>query len=575
MEHSELLRDLLVLFSVATLVAVVLQRARQSTIVAYLLTGMLVGPSGLGLITNRDAIELMAEVGVVLLLFTIGIEFSLRKLLRMRQVVLGAGSRQVGLTALAVFSLALVAGLSWRQGLLWGFLVAASSTAIVLKLLFDRQELESPHGRAILGVLLFQDLCVVPMMAVIPALTAPSAEVGLSILFALGRSLALVGVILLAARYFFPLLWHQIAFLRNKEIFLLATIFFSLGTAYLSAAVGLSLAIGAFLAGLALSESEYAHQILSDILPFRDSFNSLFFISIGMLLNLEFVRSQWMLVSGVAAGIFALKALSGMTAVLTLGFPLRMSLLVGLGLAQVGEFSFILLRQGRGLNLVEESAYQLFLAATVITMILTPIVIQTAPRLAARLPELPALRRFFPEPAEPELEQQAPPLRDHVIVCGYGLNGRMSARVLRQAGIAYLVLDMNPENVHRAAAAGEPIFFGDGSKREILDKAGAGRARAIVYAISDPFALERAVSAARAANPRMQIIARTKRLEDTAPLERAGADEVVAEELEAADEIIIRLLKLFGMAREEAFRRVAAVDAEKERQQEEHIHGLS
>src|SRR3990172_647256 len=281
---------------------------------------------------SRDAIELMAEIGVVLLLFTIGIEFSLKKLLKMRQVVLGAGSRQVVLTIVVSLAVALLLGFPWRQSFLGVFLIAASSTAIVLKLLFDRRELESPHGRAILGVLLFQDLCVVPMMGVIPALTAATATVALAILIALAKSLAVVALILLAARYFFPPLWRQIVFLRNKEIFLLATIFFSLGTAYVSAVVGLSLAIGAFLAGLALSESEYAHQILSDILPFRDSFNSLFFISVGMLLDLGFARSQWLLVASLAAGILALKTVTGMTSVLTLGFPLRMSLLVGLGL---------------------------------------------------------------------------------------------------------------------------------------------------------------------------------------------------------------------------------------------------
>jgi CPA2 family monovalent cation:H+ antiporter-2 len=576
MAHYELLLDLLILFGFAALVAVVLQRARQSTIVAYLLTGMLVGPSGLGLITNREAIELMAEIGVVLLLFTIGIEFSLKKLLKMRQVVLGAGSRQVVLTIVVSLAVALLLGYPWRQSFLWGFLIAASSTAIVLKLLFDRRELESPHGRAILGVLLFQDLCVVPMMAVIPALTAATASVALSIVVALAKSLAVVALILLAARYFFPPLWRHIVFLRNKEIFLLATIFFSLGTAYLSAVLGLSLAIGAFLAGLALSESEYAHQILSDILPFRDSFNSLFFISVGMLLDLGFARSQWPLVLGLAAGILALKTLTGMSSVMLLGFPLRMSLLVGLGLAQVGEFSFILLRQGYELNLLDESAYQVFLAAAVVTMILTPLLIQVSPRLVARVPELPALRRFFPEPGEAELEQAAPPLRDHVILCGYGLNGRMSARVLRQAAIPYLILDTNPENVRRAAAEGEPIFFGDGSKAEILEKAGAERARAIVYAISDPFVLERAVAAARATNPRLQVFARTKRLEEAAPLQRAGASEVVAEELEAADEMIIRLLKLFGVSRAEAYQQVSTLDAEKERKaEEESLTGLA
>lgn len=556
MEHHELLRDLLILFGFATLIAVLLQRARQSTIVAYLLTGVLVGPSGLGLITNREGIELMAEIGVALLLLTIGIEFSLEKLLRLRQVVLGAGSRQVVLTLLVCLSTALLMGFPWQESLFWGFLIAASSTAIVLKLLFERQELDSMHGRAILGVLLFQDLCVVPMMALLPALTAPTAEIAASVAVALGKAAVVVGGILLVAHYLFPPLWRTIVQLRNKEIFVIAVIFFGLGTAWVSAALGLSLALGAFLAGLALSESEFAHQILSEILPFRDSFSSLFFISVGMLINLDFLRHNWMPVAALAASIFVLKMLTGAGAVLTLGFPLRMSLLVGLGLAQVGEFSFILLQQGAALQLISEPAYQTFLAAAVITMMLTPVVIQASPVLAARLAEMRGWARFFPEPGEAELERQATQLYDHVIVCGYGLNGRLTAQVLGRCGIPYVVLELNPETVRRAAAEGEPIFFGDGSRRDILEKAGATRARAMVYAISEPFVLARAVSTARALNPRLSVIVRTKRMEDAVELQRAGAHHVVAEEMEAAEEIIVRLLQLFGLGRREAFEQV-------------------
>ena len=559
MEHHELLQDLLVIFGLATLVAVILHRARQSIIVAYLLTGILVGPYGLRLITSREAIELMAELGVVLLLFTIGLEFSLGKLLRMRQIVLGAGSRQVGLTILISISVALSLGYPWRQSVFWGFLIAASSTAIVLKLLHERQELDSPHGRVILGILLFQDLVVVPMMAVLPALTASGAALALAILLALAEALAVVGLVLLVGRYVFPLLWRRIAIVRNKEIFLIATIFFSLGMAWVCSTLGLSLALGAFLAGLALSESEYAHQILSEISPFRDSFSSLFFISIGMLLDLGFARTEWMLVASLAAGIFVVKLLTGMTSVVAKGFPLQMSLLVGLGLGQVGEFSFVLLRQGAGLNLITEKDFQTFLAAAVITMMLAPLVIQLSPALAVRLPELRLLRRFFPEPGESELAQKARPFHNHVIVCGYGFNGQLTTEVLACAKIKYLVLELNPEIARRAASEGHPIFFGDGSRYEILEKAGVRRARAIVYAISDPFVLGRAVMNARALNPRLTIIARTKRLEDASSLTRAGASIVVAEEMKAAEEIITCLLSEFDMSSSEALEQIHKV----------------
>ncbi len=284
MDHYNLLLDLLILFGFATLIAVILRRARQSAIVAYLLTGILVGPSGFHLITNRAAIETMSEIGVALLLFTIGMEFSLNKIAAMWKLVMGAGGRQVLLTIVVVLGLAFLANHDWRQGIYWGFLVAASSTAIVLKLLLERDELETIHGRVILGVLLFQDLCVVPMMAILPALTAPSGEIALTVVYALAKVIG-AGAILFAARYSFPLFWRRIVEVRTHEIFIIAAIFFSLGTAWASASLGLSLALGAFIAGLALSESSYAHQIHADILPFRDSFNSLFFISVGMLLD--------------------------------------------------------------------------------------------------------------------------------------------------------------------------------------------------------------------------------------------------------------------------------------------------
>ncbi len=546
MDHYNLLLDLLILFGFATLIAVILRRARQSAIVAYLLTGILVGPSGFHLITNRAAIETMAEIGVALLLFTIGMEFSLNKIAAMRKLVLGAGGRQVLLSVAVVLGLAFLANHDWRQGIYWGFLVAASSTAIVLKLLLERDELETIHGRVILGVLLFQDLCVVPMMAIMPALTAPSGEIALTVVYALAKVIGAGALILFAARYFFPLLWRRIVEVRTHEIFIIAAIFFSLGTAWASASLGLSLALGAFIAGMALSESSYAHQIHADILPFRDSFNSLFFISVGMLLDLRFVHNRWAAVLGIAALIFGLKALTALAAVLSMGFTARKSLLVGLSLAQVGEFSFVLLHQGERLNIVPASEYQIFLAAAIITMMLTPTIVQLSPSIATRIPEMRRLRRFFPEPGEVELEAQAAPLHDHVVICGYGLNGRMLAQTLRRKGIAYLVLELDPAIVSHATAEGESIFFGDSTKGDILEKAGVGRARAVVFAISDPFAVPRAVATAHALNPGVITIVRTGRAEHTSALESAGASHVVAAELSAAKEVLEQVLELYG-----------------------------
>ncbi len=544
MEHPQLLRDLIVLFGMAMLIAFVMRKARQPTIVGYLLTGVIAGPHGLKLIPDTGGVEVLAEVGVALLLFTIGIEFSLQKLAKMRDLILGAGGMQVGAT-IALTALALMGvGFAGREAVFWSFLVAASSTAIVIKLLHERGELDTVHGRIILGVLLFQDLCVVPMMALVPALAAPGATQAVAILLALAKSLAVVGLILLGARYLFPPLLRAIVLLRSRELFVIAAIFFALGTAWGASHLGLSLALGAFLSGIVISESEYGHQILADILPFRDSLNSLFFISVGMLIHLAFVRAHWPWLALVTVLMVVGKALAASIPVVVLGYPLRLAAIAGLTLAQVGEFSFVLLREGARLQLIPEGRYQLFLAAAVITMALTPMLMALGAPVSNWL-----AKRGKPRKDQPSTEEKET-LRDHVIICGYGLNGQRLARLLRENSIPYVVVEMGHRTVREARQAGERIFFGDVSNAEILHIAGAEHARAIVLAISDSAILPRAISHARLLNPRVHVIARTKRMHDVGELRSAGATDVIAEELEAWMEIVVRVLRLYGMPRE-------------------------
>lgn len=546
MNHAGILRDLIVLYGMAMVIAWLMRKARQPVVVGYLLTGVVAGPYGLRLISDAAAVELLAEVGVALLLFTIGLELSLGKLARLKQLVLGSGSLQLAVTVAASFGLLLWWGLAARESLFWGFLVAASSTAIVLKLLHERGELDTVHGRVVVGILLFQDLCVVPMMALLPALAAPGAGQAWTILLALGKSLAVVGAILLLARYLFPPLLKAIVQARSRELFVIAAIFFALGTAWGANQLGLSLALGAFLAGIVLSESEYGHQIMAEILPFRDSFASLFFIAVGMLINLPFVARHAGILLAIAAAILVGKLLTGGAAVAAMGFPLRMAALVGMALAQVGEFSFVLLSEGAKLNLISSERYQMFLAAAVLTMILTPAMIAASPAVARRLGQKGERRSRL------ALDQKTEQLRDHVIICGYGLNGRRLARLLRENNLPYVIVEMNPRLVRTARAEGEPIYFGDASNPEILKRAGATHARAIVFALSDPTVLERAISHARLRNPDLHIIARIKRIEDARELRLAGATDVIAEELEAWMEIAVRVLRLYGMPREAA-----------------------
>jgi CPA2 family monovalent cation:H+ antiporter-2 len=545
MERHDLFRDLILLLGMAMAMAYLMRKVRQPTLVGYLLAGMVAGPFGLRLISEPAAVEVLAEVGVALLLFTVGLEFSLQKLAKMKQLVLGAGSLQVAATILVSLGVLLWGGLTLREGIFWGFLIAASSTAIVMKMLQERGELDTVHGRAVLGILLFQDLCVVPMMALVPALAAPGAAQALRILMTLGKSLAVVGVILLGARYLFPWLLREIVLVRSRELFVIATIFFAMGTAWSASQFGISLALGAFLAGIVLSESEYGHQVMAEILPFRDSFNSLFFISVGMLIDLRFAWRHAGILAAIVAAILLVKMVAAGGSVWALGYPLRMGALVALALAQVGEFSFVLLREGSRVQMIPHDRYQMYLSAAVLTMIITPALIAAGPRVSHWLGA-----RGEPRHSRLELDRGTEKLEDHVIICGYGLSGQRLAHLLRTNELPYVVVEMNPRLVRSARAKGEPIYFGDVSNPEILKRAGALHARAVVFAISDPAILPRAISQARLLNPELHIVARIKRLADARELRHAGATDVIAEELEAWMEIAVRILRLYGMPRE-------------------------
>jgi len=544
MEHPRLFTDLIVIFGIAMLIAFLMRKLNQPTIIGYLLTGVLAGPHGFGLVPDPAGVEVLAEVGVALLLFTIGLEFSFQKLAKMRDVILGAGAMQVGITIAAVVSVLLVFQFTPREAVFWGFLMAASSTAIVLKMLQERGEMFTVHGRIIMGILLFQDICVVPMMALLPAMAAPGAGQAVTILLALLKSLALISGILLGAKFLFPKLLHAIVLLRSRELFVIASIFFALGTAWGASFFGLSLALGAFLAGIVISESEYGPQIMADILPFRDSLNSLFFVSVGMLIQSSFVIRQWPVLAAISLVILLGKATAAAIPVMIMGYPLRLAVVTGLSLAQVGEFSFVLLREGDRLKLVPEGHYQVFLAASVITMMLTPTMIA----LGQPMSRLLGRRGRQSEGLIPDANREH--LHDHVIICGYGLNGRRLARLLDENQIPYVVLEMNHRTVREARRAGIHIYFGDVSNADILQHAGAVHARAIVFALSDAAILPRAISNARVLSRNVHVIARTKRVQEVAELREAGATDVIAEELEAWMEIVVRVLRLYGMPRE-------------------------
>jgi CPA2 family monovalent cation:H+ antiporter-2 len=495
------------------------------------------------------AVEALAEIGVVLLLFAIGLEFSLRRILEMRRMVFGGGGLQVTLTALLATLVAYGAGRRFGQAVFFGFLIALSSTAIVLKSYMDRAELDSPHGKAGIGILLFQDLCVVPMMLLVPVLSGKEGSSAVNIFLTLGGAFAAVVIILFAARKLIPYLLHHIVRLRSPEVFVIFIVLVSLGTSWLTARFGLSLALGAFIAGLVLSESEYSHQIVADVLPFRDVFNSVFFISIGMLLSLGFLLTNVLVVLVWVAGLLIGKALITLFAVRLLGNSLRVSAMTAVGLAQVGEFSFILAKVGVGQGLLTDGDYQTFLAAAIISMIATPFLIKAAPRIGYSVQSWLSPDSML-EPTMMGYDPGREKLKGHIIVVGYGLNGRNLSKVLRRIKIPYAILDLNAETVRRAAVRDdEPIMYGDATRKEVLHRLNLESARIIVLATSDPIATRRTVALAREMNPDIHIIVRTRYMAELPDLYKLGADQVIPEEFETSIEIFSRVLREYGVAR--------------------------
>jgi CPA2 family monovalent cation:H+ antiporter-2 len=543
--HIPLLTDVVVLLGVSLAVLYLSHWIRLPSILAFLLTGVILGPHGLAWVQSVEQVEQLAEIGVILVLFAIGLEFSLADLLRMRRTVLLGGTLQVfGVLGMS-FGVLWLLGTDPRKALFLGMIASLSSTAVVLRLLQQRAEVDAPHGRVSLGVLVYQDLMIVPMVLLIPVLAGAGEGGGMApalVAFAL-KAVGIVVMVLVLARYVVPLALARIVETRSRDMFLVAVVTICLVVAWAGSEVGLSLALGAFLAGLIVSESEYSLQALSDILPFRDLFASFFFISIGMLLDVGRILDAPAAAAGLVAGVLVLKALVAGGATLALGLSLRTAVVAGLALSQVGEFSFILAGNGLAAGLLDEGTYQSFLAAAVVSIGLTPFLMAGAPRLADALDRLPLPARLKAgtlPPSAPDQEHDG--LRDHVVVVGFGVNGSSVARAARVAGIPFVAIEMNPSRVEKQRAQGVHIHYGDASQAAVLEHAGIHKARVLVVAISDAAATRRVVALARTLNPACHVIARTRYLREVEPLQAAGAHRVIPEELETAVEITARVL---------------------------------
>ncbi len=555
-EHG-FLTDAVALLLAGAAIAYVCFRLGLVPIVGFLVAGVVIGPNALGLVHDRALVDAAAEVGVMFLLFTIGIEFSLEKLAEMKTVIFTGGGLQVLLASLATMAALLAFGVEWRSGLFTGFLVALSSTAIVLKLLADRGETAMPHGRIGLGVLIFQDLAVVVMVLLVPMLGGTGGS-SAEIVWALGKAGAIIAAVLLIARRLMPPVLEQVARTCSPELFLLTVIAICFGTAFLTNLAGVSLSLGAFLAGLVVSESRFSQHALGEILPLQILFSATFFVSVGMLLDLGFLVTHLPLVAAGIAAVLVVKVLTTGASVLALGERPPVAAATALMLAQVGEFSFVLERAGSAMGLspagLGGDGSQAFIATTVVLMVLTPFLTSLGGAAARRVARaVPAL------PDEPQPLAEGTRRENHVVVAGYGQAARRLVRVLHGSGIPFVITTLSPEGASEASAEGLPVLLGDASRQHTLLLAGADRAKILVCADDDPAMSHRVASVARITNPTMRIVVRTRYVAEIEPLSAAGADRVITEELESVVQVFADVMRSYDLPPEEIERHVEAV----------------
>jgi len=530
-----LIEDLAVLLLVSLPINLLFHKIKLPSVMGYLVAGILIGPYSGQLIEDIDSVKHLAELGVILLLFVIGLEFSLTRLLKDLVSILGVGGLQLILTAGLVGLIFHLYGFGQNQSIAFGLLAALSSTAIVLKMITDRAEIDTLHGKLCIGTLLFQDICVVPIMLLMPLLAKAGTLSPMNFVLAMLQSIAAIVVIFFLSKLIVPRMLAWIAHIGNKEHLTLSVIFIILITGWISTKLGLTLAMGALIAGMIISDSEYNHQIIIDILPLRDYFSSIFFISIGMLLQVGIFFDSILFYLGLAVSVILIKMFLAFLSCLFIKTPIRISLIVGMRLAQIGEFSLILAAIGLEQGLFNSDQYQQILIMAILTMLVAPLMIQISSKLSIQI--------FSGMRTEESKEDKAETLSDHVIISGYGLGGRTLAKVLKEAQISFLVLELSGEKVKRALTEGLATHYGDCTQEETLLRAGLKQARMIVYAISDQVSTERAVRLTRKLNPDIKIMVRTRLTSQVEELKAAGADEVIPEEFETSIEIFCRVLR--------------------------------
>jgi monovalent cation:H+ antiporter-2, CPA2 family len=548
------LTELTLIAVLGVVVTVALARLRIPSIAGLLVAGAVLGPFGLGAVEDVQVIESLAEVGVVLLLFTIGLELSLSRLRHIFRTVAVGAFLQVGLTAAAATGVALAFGEPAARAVLYGFVLAQSSTAIVLRTLAERRELDAPHGRFIVGTQVFQDLCGVPMVLILPLLAPGGGEAHVAAA-AIGLAFAKAALIVLgavlASRHLVPRLLGWVVASGSREVFVLAVVAVCIGTAWLTSQAGLSLAFGAFLGGLVVADTQFGQRAMGDVLPLRDVFVSAFFVSIGMLFDPRVVLEQPATVALLLVGFVVGKGVLATIAAMAMRFPARVAWLAGVGLGQFGELGFVLLQIGVVVGLADRAAVEPLLAAGILSMIVAPALVHLAPRFTAGERLLRPLERRIGVRSIDEADEQGPPLTGHVVIVGFGVAGRMIAAALASADIRYVAVDLDAELVRGARDAAHPVFYADATSAEALGHAGLPAARALVVVINDPQATLRVLELSRRLAPAVPVLTRSRYLASAGDLERAGAGEVVALEVEGGVKMVERLLRRLEVPEDE------------------------
>ncbi|MFO7655638.1 MAG: cation:proton antiporter [Bacteroidales bacterium] len=537
------LKDIVIIFALSTLVNFLFTRIKVPTLIGYMLTGVIAGPHFLRIFEAPHQIDLMAEIGVVLLLFTIGMEFSLKHLLKIRRIVFLGGILQMVLTTLIIAFISRFYKLSWSSSVFIGTLTALSSTAVVLKFLQDRSELSSNYGRTVLGILIFQDLILVPLLLFVPVLGDGSMIHPRELFILLIKTLAIVGLVYLGNKWLIPKLLHAIALTKNQELFLMSILLICLSVALLTSQMGMTLAFGAFLAGLMISESEYSHNAFGNLVPFKDTFTSFFFVSIGMLLDLNFVYNNIFLVLFTVMLVLLLKTIVAGGTAFVLGHTFRGTVLVGLALCQVGEFSFILAKEGVKFNLIDDFYYQLFLSVAIITMSVSPLIMMFSRPLANLVLKLP-LPKSLVEGLFPLKQIEVPVLKNHMVFIGKDSRALSLSVMAKYMNIPYISIVFDPETVRKRQEKGETVIYGDAVNDPILQLAQVDKAEIVVLSIGNLITAMAVIEKIRAMNSFAYILVRTRQVTDLDILYKLGASQVIPEEFETAIELFERILKI-------------------------------